>query len=38
MKKSSLITVRDERSKKLLKDWGIKCQLIGDPVWGITLK
>lgn len=38
LKKVSLITVRDERSKKLLNEWGLKAQLINDPVWGTNLK
>ena len=38
LKRVSLITVRDERSKKLLSDWGIKTESVNDPVWGINLK
>ena len=36
--RSSLITVRDERSQKLLKEWDIESTLVDDPVWGINLK
>ena len=38
LKKASLITVRDERSKNLLTEWGIESQIVNDPVWGIKLK
>ena len=38
LKKASLITVRDERSKNLLEQWGLEAQLVNDPVWGINLK
>ena len=38
LKKASLITVRDERSKKLLNEWGLKSILVNDPVWGINIK
>ncbi len=38
LKRVSLITVRDERSKKLLSEWGIKAVSVNDPVWGLNLK
>ena len=38
LKKASLITVRDERSKNLLKEWGLEVQIVNDPVWGIKTK
>ena len=38
LKKASLITVRDDRSKKLLNEWGLKAQIVNDPVWGIKTK
>lgn len=38
LKRACLITVRDERSKKLLNEWGIDSILVDDPVWGIKLK
>ena len=38
LKKASLITVRDERSKNLLNEWGLEAQTVNDPVWGIKTK
>ena len=38
LKRVSLVTVRDERSKNLLAQWGINSVLVDDPVWGINLK
>ena len=35
LKKSSYITVRDERSLNLLKSWNINANLCSDPVWNI---
>ena len=38
LKRVSLVTVRDERSKNLLSKWGINSYLVDDPVWGMNLK
>ena len=38
LKKAKLITVRDEKSKNLLDQWGIASNLVNDPVFGIKLK
>ncbi|MBO7672549.1 polysaccharide pyruvyl transferase CsaB [bacterium] len=36
-KRCSYITVRDEKSLNLLRNWGIKAELGDDPVWEIAL-
>lgn len=38
LKKVNLITVRDKRSLDLVTSWGLKAELVNDPVWGINLK
>ena len=35
LKTTDLITVRDENSKNLLKNWGIKSELLSDPAYSI---
>ena len=37
LKKCSFVTVRDEKSLKLLKDWGISAELTADPVWSMSV-
>lgn len=37
LKKSSYITVRDERSLNLLKSWNINANLCSDPVWNVQI-
>ena len=37
LKKCSYISVRDEKSLALLKDWNINAELCSDPVWNIDL-
>ncbi len=38
LKKCKYITVRDEKSLFLLRGWGLKPDLVSDPVWNIDLK
>ena len=38
LKKCDYISVRDEKSLALLKDWNINAELCSDPVWNINLK
>lgn len=38
LKKCDYISVRDEKSLALLKDWNINAELCFDPVWNINLK
>lgn len=37
LKKSKIISVRDETSQNLLKSWGINANLVVDPVFGLKL-
>lgn len=37
LKKCSYVTVRDEKSLNLLGQWGVKADLVSDPVWNIKL-
>lgn len=36
-KKAASVSVRDEKSQKLLKNWGIKAELKDDPAWEIEI-
>lgn len=36
LKKASYVSVRDENSLNLLKEWGINANLCSDPVWNIN--
>ncbi len=38
LKNCKYITVRDEKSLFLLRGWGLKADLVSDPVWNIDLK
>lgn len=38
LKQCKYITVRDEKSLKLLENWGLKADLVSDPVWNIKLR
>lgn len=38
LKRVDFVSVRDEESKKLLDNWGIKSVQVEDPVWGINIK
>ena len=38
LKKCRYVTVRDEKSRQLLKENGIDSDLVSDPVWNIKLK
>lgn len=38
LKKAKYITVRDEKSLKLLSDWGLSPDLVSDPVWSLEIK
>lgn len=38
LKRCTYITVRDEKSLSLLKNKGIKADIVSDPVWNIELK
>lgn len=35
LKKCTYVTVRDEKSLNLLKNWGISAELVSDPVWNM---
>lgn len=37
LKKCSYVTVRDEKSLKLLKNWEIEADLVPDPVWNMSV-
>ena len=37
LKRCSYITVRDKKSCELLQNWGIKADLVSDPVWSLDL-
>ena len=37
LKRADYITVRDENSYNLLKNWGIKSDLCSDPVWNLEV-
>lgn len=36
LKKASYVSVRDDNSLKLLKEWGINANLCSDPVWNLN--
>ena len=36
-KKANFVSVRDEKSQKLLENWGIKSELKDDPAWKIEI-
>lgn len=38
LKNCDYVSVRDEQSLKLLREWGISAYLIADPVWNIDLR
>lgn len=37
LKKCSYVTVRDEKSLNLLKEWGVDADLVPDPVWNLPV-
>ncbi len=37
LKRCDLVTVRDEKSLFLLRGWGIKCELVCDPLFDLSL-
>jgi len=37
LKKCSFVTVRDEKSLSMLKNWGVSAELVPDPVWNIHI-
>ena len=37
LKMCNLVTVRDEKSQKLLDSWGIKSTVVNDPVWDLPI-
>ena len=38
LKQCTYVTVRDEKSYSLLKNWGLSPNLVSDPVWNLKLK
>ena len=38
LKKASYISVRDEKSLYLLRGWGLKTDLVSDPMWNLELE
>ncbi len=38
LKKASYISVRDEKSLYLLRGWGLKTDLVADPMWNLELE
>lgn len=38
LKKCKYVTVRDEKSLNQMQKWGIKADLVSDPVWSLKLK
>lgn len=38
LKRAYYISVRDEKSYELLKNWGINCDLVCDPVFGLNIE
>lgn len=38
LKKCKYVTVRDEKSKKMLESWGVTAKLVSDPVWNLEIE
>ncbi len=38
LKKASFISVRDEKSLYMLRGWGLKTELVSDPMWNLELE
>ncbi len=38
LKKASYISVRDEKSLYMLRGWGLKTELVSDPMWNLELE